>query len=494
MSTPTVENCSTALEELKRPWSATALTETQEQRRSDVASAKILWSQVLVEFRQKQGMTVKNYNLRRKRQPFFQFLDLPGELRNMIYDICLDNEKTTRNPDMTKRTRVYRGSMGSKSFLDRNIRQKRVKEIRARKPTQVHRMRDAARKVALEKIVERRLKLATRSRDGLTVGALEAFYLYKLEHDMYTLPSKRVTDGQNNHDQGIFRSGNRTTKKGVLEIDVRGNLVDDLPMLSYVDRAIFSETLFLYYSTVREGLWIKWTVRNLDFFPFLRFYQAFTRGENAVEIPPSRLHIEFDKEKEETDDGLHAKKFVHVKRLVELHWLDGFPLWSCLTGLSDRQDCKGPFGDYMYSVRQVVALYRIDHEAWKSLSVEYLRRCEAMGDDDALESNFATLSDAELVEAVIDMLCGAIEYNLGYTGSYARIGRDQTEWDQDIFETFRYKGSHVKTAYEKEHAIVRVVSLYRKKVDGTLRDRLGEAYEDWESIPDDALIPQGVVL
>ena len=62
-------------------------------------------------------MTVKNYNLRRKRQPFFQFLDLPGELRNMIYGICLDNEKTTRNPDMTKRTQVYRGSRGSKSFF-----------------------------------------------------------------------------------------------------------------------------------------------------------------------------------------------------------------------------------------------------------------------------------------------------------------------------------------------------------------------------------------
>ena len=116
-----------------------------------------------------------------------------------------------------------------------------------------------------------------------------------------------------------------------------------------------------------------------------------------------------------------------------------------------------------------------------------------MGDDDALESDFATLSDAELVEAVIDMLCGAIEYNLGYTGSYARIGRDQTEWDQDIFETFRYKGSHFRTAYEKEHAIVRVVSLYRK-VDRTLRDQLGEIYEDWESVPDDAFIPEGVVL
>lgn len=412
----------------------------------------------------------------------------------MIYDICREDEKSVRNPDTTKRMWVYRGTLGSKSWFDHSARQKRVKEIRARKPTEAHRRQDAARKAQLDIIVERKVKRASRSKAGLTAGAREAFDLYRLEHDMYALPSKRVTDGKKNHDQGIFKSVNSTTKKGVLEVDVRGNLVDDLPMLSCVDRALFSHTLFLYYSTKRAGLCTKWTVRNLDFFPFLRFYQLFTRGESAVELPPSRLHIEFDKEKEETDDGLHAKRFVHMKRLVKLHWLDVFPLWDCLTGLSDRQDFKGPLGDYMYSVRQFVALYRIGHEAWKSLSVEYLRFCGAIGEDGSSESDFVTLSDAELVEAVIDMLCKAIEYNLGYTGSYARIGRDQTECDQDVFETFRYKGSHVRVAHQKEHATVHVVSLYRRRVDKALRERLGEAYEDWESISDDALIPEGVVL
>jgi hypothetical protein len=38
------------------------------------------------------------------------------------------------------------------------------------------------------------------------------------------------------------------------------------------------------------------------------------------------LHIEFDKDEEEKDGGLHAKNFSQVKRLVELHWLQGFPL------------------------------------------------------------------------------------------------------------------------------------------------------------------------
>ena len=139
----------------------------------------------------------------------------------------------------------------------------------------------------------------------------------------------------------------------------------------------------------------------------------------------------------------------------------------------------------MYSVRQIVALYRIDNEAWQSLSVKYLHDdWEIMNEYDLGECDFTYLTDAELVEEVIDTLCKGIEYNLGYTGSYSRLGRDKTEWSQDDFELFQYKGSHANTAYEKEHAIVHVVSMYRKKVDCELRWRLGDAYEEWERLPD----------
>ena len=473
-----------ALDELMEPWCASEITETQQQRRADVVRAKELWNEVLRKLRDNQRKTVKAHDPGKRTQPFFPFVDLPAELRNMIYNFCLDDEKLARNPDMTKRTVARTGLWSSKTRYDHSARQKRVLEIRAEKPTDAHREEDDSRKAHLDMIAKNELKRAERSEAGLTAGAREAFDLYKLEYDMYASPSAPATDGENNHDQGIFMSGDMTTKKGVLEVDVRGNLVDDLPMLSYVDREIFSHTLFLYYSTVSEGLWVRWVVRNLDFFPFLRFYQAFTTGDNAVEIPPSRLHIEIDDIEEEIDDGLHAKKFVHAKRLIELHWLEGLPLFGCLTGLCDRGDCKGPFGDYMYSVRQIVALYRIDNEAWHSLSVKYLHDWETMDAYDSIESDFTDLDDAELVEQVIDTLCKGIEYNLGYKGSYSRLGRDKTEWSQDDLELFHYKGSHAKTAYEKEHAIVRVVSLYRKKVDRELRWRLGNTYEEWERLPD----------
>ncbi len=388
----------------------------------------------------------------------------------------------------------YRSAYGSKREYEYAARQRRTMDIRMSKPTETHKNKDAARKFRLDAIAERRLQRANSAKGGLTASAREAFDLYRLEHDMYTERAKTVDYGETNHDQGIFKPGDKVEKKGVLQVDARGNLIDDLPIISLVNRSVFEETFSLYYSRLREGLWVKWKVRNLDFFPFLRFYRALTAGKYSPQISQSRLHIEFETEKEEIDDRLHASKFFRVKRLVELHWLDGCPLWGCLTGLSDRQDCKGPFGDYMYSVRQIVALYRTDYEAWKSLSIKYLYACRMMDEEEPSTDELEALSDAELIEAVIDMLYRAIEYNLGYGGSYSRVGRDKTEWNENAITMFSYKGSHVKVAYEKEHAIVHVVGQYRKRVDKELRERLAEAYEEWEELPDKEGIPEGVVL
>jgi hypothetical protein len=250
-------------------------------------------------------------------------------------------------------------------------------------------------------------------------------------------------------------------------------------MFSLVDRELFQNTVYLYYSMTREGLGIKWVIRNLDFFPFLRFYQSLTKGSFPVQIGPSRLHIDFD-ENNTIDDELHARNS-HVEKLIELHWLDGFPLWGCLTGLSDRPDCKGPLGDYMYSVRQIVALYWIDLAIWRTLSTEYLSRCRLLVKDESPGDMYTAMSDTELVETVINLICAAIRYDLGYEGNYARVGRDGSEWDEDVFEVFRYKGRYRETAYAMEHAWVHTVGQYRKKIDEELRDRLGEAYEEWKN-------------
>jgi hypothetical protein len=83
-------------------------------------------------------------------------------------------------------------------------------------------------------------------------------------------------------------------KDTVVPINARGNLCDDRPMLSLVNRKIFHDTFYLYYSTKREGLWFKWTILNLDFFPFLCFWPSLTTREWSVEIKPQDVHVVFE--------------------------------------------------------------------------------------------------------------------------------------------------------------------------------------------------------
>jgi hypothetical protein len=162
--------------------------------------------------------------------------------------------------------------------------------------------------------------------------------------------------------------------------------------------------------------------------------------------------------------------------------------------LQDHETDHGPFFHWVYSVRQIVALCGIDRETWKWHSANYLRRCEVVDDDTSAANNFASLGDAELVETVIAILCKAIEYSLGYECNSVSVGRDGKEWDKDIFKVSRYKKTHRKIAYAREHAIVYVIGQYRVKIDGELREQLGTAYADWEKIPDDQGILEGVVL
>jgi hypothetical protein len=118
-----------------------------------------------------------------------------------------------------------------------------------------------------------------------------------------------------------------------------------------------------------------------------------------------------------------------------------------------------------------------------------------MEDDEASADSSTTLPHLELVEAVIDMLCKAIEFNLGYEGSFSLINRKGEEWkNKDVFKMFQYKGKYRKVALEKQHAIVHIMGQYRAMVDAELRERLGVAYEEWERLPDQMEIPQDLIL
>jgi hypothetical protein len=77
------------------------------------------------------------------------------------------------------------------------------------------------------------------------------------------------------------------------------------------------------------------TIRNLDFFLFLRFCETFTTGDWRLVVRPDEMRVIYDDTDEGKDKVLHTRKFENVKRLIELHWLEGFPPWACLTGCSN---------------------------------------------------------------------------------------------------------------------------------------------------------------
>jgi hypothetical protein len=302
-----IVTANTILEELKKPWSARELTTAQIQARKDFVQGK--------------------------------------------------------GPDYTKWGMSY-GPNYTKWALERELFQGRF------------RSQDQARRDVLHRTIQRQFKQAENDTAGLSTRAREAFQRYQLQHEMYTPwdSSGGYSLYQILYESTPWDDGSRdiwAMKKSIATVSPRGDLINDLPMLSLVNREIFRETFHFIYSSAQEGLRIRCVVRHLDFFPFLRFYQLLTKtlyphkhdpskphkgGLDSKEIGPSKLYILFDLREDERDGVLHATKFSQVKRLIELHWVDGLPIWGCLTGLGDCYgDDEGPFTDWMYSVRQIVA-------------------------------------------------------------------------------------------------------------------------------------------
>ncbi|KAF2826860.1 hypothetical protein CC86DRAFT_21396 [Ophiobolus disseminans] len=135
------------------------------------------------------------------------------------------------------------------------------------------------------------------------------------------------------------------------------------------------------------------------------------------------------------------------------------PIWGCLTGLSSNEDNpQNPFTDYMYAIRQIVALWRVDHAIWKPRAIECISICRTIERKNNISATYwRKRPDAEIVEATIGILSKAAEYQLGYKGSWLPIGRDGSEWNGDHMNMFRFVGEHRKTACQKEHAFVYAV-------------------------------------
>jgi hypothetical protein len=186
--------------------------------------------------------------------------------------------------------------------------------------------------------------------------------------------------------------------------------------------------------------------------------------------------------------------------LIEAHWLEGLLLWGCLTGLrkengfenlhKKEKTGKGRFWGWMYSVRQVVALYHIRRTLWLDTSVACLKCWNAFeGDDDKDERPWETVSDAELVEAVVALLTETIKYRLSYMGFFGYGNED----DIEEFGYFFHSGRKC-TATEMEHAKVHLVNKYCMRIGKILKGELGDRYGEWERLEDEKMVPMNILL
>ncbi|KAH7079519.1 hypothetical protein FB567DRAFT_419860, partial [Paraphoma chrysanthemicola] len=197
---------------------------------------------------------------------------------------------------------------------------------------------------------------------SLVPGAKESFQQLKAEHGMYTSRCWHEQD-HGPHNTGDYLEMFKNKNAPAVYINARGNLCDDLLMLALTCRLVLSRMWRIIYPSKPEPpTRYRATIRNLNFFPLFRFFQTLNRSPIVIhDLQPATIDIRFDIKNHAKDELLHRNTFQHVKRLIELHWLRGFPLWDCITGLSTQTDApQNPFTEYMYRVRQIVKLFYVD--------------------------------------------------------------------------------------------------------------------------------------
>jgi hypothetical protein len=272
--------------------------------------------------------------------------------------------------------------------------------------------------------------------------------------------------------------------------------------VALANRQMFAEVFDVFFPKVKdkspEGSRYAIRIQNLNLFPFFRFCQMLGRGEWTVQVPAHMIDVYWCDDEVQQDRALGLRKFSMLKRLVELHWLRGVPIWTCFTEPSAGNFDGGALPDILYSIRQIVALQRSVPAQWRGISTEYVRNCEITEVICVPQTDWQSLTTPDLVETIIETIMMAIEYRMGYVGSFSRVTRDgHVGAYEEEFVDYCIQGEDSedeKFAFEEEHAAVHIFNLYRKKVDAAPRAELGDEYEAWEKLPDSEKIPQDVVF
>jgi hypothetical protein len=283
-----------------------------------------------------------------------QFPGITAEIRVMIYKAYLNDFEKVRLGRVRPAKVQWQRYPGVPSLCGFSAWKFSAggRKRKSTSPTREQARDEAARRTVLDSICKTHLDTAHAEEPPITPGAVEAFQRYKLEHDM--------------HVDRCWHERHHVNAGDPLEIHVneRGHLCDDLPMLALANRQMFAEVFAEFFPRVKdkspEGSRFSVTVQNFNLFPFFRFCQMLGRGDWRVGVPAHMVDVNWHDDVEQGNDELGLRKFAILKRLVELHWLKGIPIWTCFTKSPVEEYEGGTVPDILYSVRQIVALQRAE--------------------------------------------------------------------------------------------------------------------------------------
>lgn len=254
----------------------------------------------------------------------FRFLHLAPELRNMISVFYLADYKHMRSQHHRRAVRLGRN---------------RIRQPSPSPPPEFKRRREVLRK---ERRAFRKLfanHLASAEADAtICPGAIQVFRQYMSEH---TLKSSRRRNCQNQDEYGECQN---------LMIHIRGHMCSDLTMLCLVNQQILAEAFELVYPKIPRNPMeaqvpidedigeaerdekdeeparskIVATIANFNVFPFLRICHMLGKYTSI-----SERDIEIEWKAHDRSEHIQLERI--MGRFIELHWLQGIPIWSCFT-------------------------------------------------------------------------------------------------------------------------------------------------------------------
>jgi hypothetical protein len=429
--------------------------------------------------------------VRKQYQPF-RFLDLPPELRNIVYSQYLDDTQIIGNGNDTQQARLdkfkFHGVSGH--LKDWESSSNGMYYMRCR--LQKYQATEKRKRINIENLMV--------DKDNLSDIGYSAYIDYIEAHACF---ADRMEPCQHeNHAQ-----------RNIVRISEHGNLCEDLPFLAQTCHLILGEMWPLCFSTRRctvpkkdrlektqDSIEIEYhaRVRNFDYFLLFRFLHMLRRDNKGIAVKGHVVHLVLEDQKPKADAC--GTKFEKVERLFAMHWLVDLPLWGCLTGLrkeyrfADKAQMpkhgyepKGTGAKIIYwawlqSMRQIVALYHIDRPAWREISIKYLDCWKVFLDDDTVRKTVWTTTIPEyiIVEAIIPFIGGAIKAQRGTSVNW----RDNVSPRVDYF--------HVSESYNPQelgHGNAHLAGRYCLKVEEAIKKELGARLEEWEKTEDDKVVP-----